>query len=74
MTAPTTNKGVCRCEARIAPAILEGYACGNPECWRTAKVQASFAAFVEKLVAERGDAPEASAPPSDRSPRPTPKA
>ncbi len=50
-------RGICRCEAHIAPAVLDGYACGNAECWRTAKVEASFAAFVEKLVAERGDAP-----------------
>jgi len=48
--------GVCRCQARIAPAILEGYACGNPDCWRTAEADASFAAFVERLKAERGEA------------------
>ena len=67
MTAPATNKGVCRCEARIAPAVLEGYACGNVDCWRTAKVLASFDAFVQKLVADRADPPIAgrTAPPSD---------
>ncbi|MCX8256071.1 protein of unknown function [Beijerinckiaceae bacterium RH AL1] len=58
---------ICRCEARIAPAILEGYACGNPECWRTAEVEASFSAFVETLVAKRGDAPSPprKTPPTD---------
>ena len=55
--APTKGvKSVCRCEARIVPAILDGYACGNPDCWRTAEVQASFDAFVQKLQAQRGDA------------------
>ena len=60
MMAPRgkSTQRVCRCEAHIAPAVLEGYACGNPDCWRTAQVQASFAAFVDKLVAERGDRPE----------------
>lgn len=53
MTKPA-NKGLCRCEARIAAAILDGYACGNPECWRTAEAAASFEAFVERLVDERG--------------------
>ena len=54
ITAPA--KGVCRCEARIAAIVLDGYACGNPDCWRTAEVKASFDAFVEQLVATRGDA------------------
>ena len=63
---PGTRR-ICRCEARIAPAILEGYACGNPECWRTAEVEASFAAFVETLVAKRGDAtsPQRKTPSTD---------
>ena len=64
--AAKSTKGVCRCEAHIAPAVMDGYACGNPECWRTAQVQASFATFVEKLVADRGDAPSAPrVPPAD---------
>lgn len=63
MTKPA--KGVCRCEARIAAAILDGYACGNPECWRTAETEASFDAFVERLAAERGD-------PRRTRPRPDP--
>ena len=51
-----TNEGVCRCEATIAKSVLEGYACGNAECWRTAQAQESFDAFVRALVANRGDA------------------
>ena len=49
-------KRFCRCEARIASAILDGYACGNPDCWRTEAVRASFEAFVTKLKEKRGDA------------------
>ena len=63
-TAPA--KGVCRCEGRIAPVILDGYACGNPDCWRTAEVKASFDAFVAKLVSERGNAPSASEKSAER--------
>ena len=46
-------KGVCRCEATIAPSVLDGYACGNPECWRTAVAQASFESFVADLIQRR---------------------
>ena len=45
----------CRCEATIPGVILEGYACGNPQCWRTPIAQASFDAFVTDLVRARGD-------------------
>lgn len=54
-TGRTMEKGVCRCEATVASTILDGYACGNLECWRTAEVQASFDAFVKDLVAKRDD-------------------
>ena len=57
-TAPPSqgaSTGVCRCEATIAPSVLEGYACGNPDCWRTAAAAASFDAFVTELVRRRGD-------------------
>ena len=55
-TAPdVAPKGACRCEATIAPSVLEGYACGNPDCWRTAVAQASFDAFVADLVRRRGE-------------------
>ena len=47
------TKPVCRCEATIPASILEGYACGNPACWRTPIVQASFDAFVSDLVRAR---------------------
>ena len=50
-------KGVCRCEATIAPSVLDGYACGNPDCWRTAAAKASFAAFVADLVRRREGKP-----------------
>ena len=55
-TPPDTDalaKPTCRCEATIPRSILEGYACGNPECWRTPLVQASFDAFVTELVRAR---------------------
>lgn len=55
-----TRKG-CRCETTIAPAILEGYACGNPDCWRTEPARASFQAFVDDLIRARGDEPPAPA-------------
>ncbi len=45
----------CRCEASIALSVLDGFACGNPECWRTAEAKASFDAFVTKLIRERGE-------------------
>ena len=48
---------MCRCEARIAPAVLDGYACGNPECWRTAEAKASFDVFVAALVEKRDTPP-----------------
>ena len=48
-------KPACRCEATIPSAILDGYACGKPDCWRTPIVQASFDAFVSKLVSARGE-------------------
>ncbi len=52
------SKRVCRCEATIAPSVLDGFACGDPECWRTAIAKASFDAFVAELVRRRdGDAP-----------------
>ena len=52
----------CRCEARIASAILEGYACGNPDCWRTEAARAAFDAFVARLKARRGEAATAQGP------------
>ena len=52
---PPATQPVCRCEATIAPSVLEGFACGNPECWRTAEVKASFDAFVTQLVRERDE-------------------
>ena len=57
---------VCRCEMTIPPAILDGYACGNPDCWRTAEATAAFAVFVEELKRRRGEdivpAPETRTP------------
>ncbi len=50
-------EGPCRCEATIAKSVLDGFACGNPECWRTAEAAASFDAFVAELVARREAAP-----------------
>ena len=48
----------CRCEATIAASVLDGFACGNPECWRTAVAKASFDAFVADLIRRRdGEAP-----------------
>ena len=46
---------LCRCEATVASSILEGFTCGNPDCWRTAPAQAAFDTFVAELVAKRGD-------------------
>ena len=46
-------EGVCRCEATIAPSVLDGYACGNPECWRTAVAKASFDRFLADLIRHR---------------------
>ena len=51
----TAAERFCRCEATIAPSILDGYACGNPDCWRTPIVKASFDAFVVDLVKARGE-------------------
>ena len=48
---------VCRCEATIPPSILEGFACGREDCWRTAEVNASFATFVADLARKRDAAP-----------------
>lgn len=59
-------EGTCRCEATIARSVLEGYACGNLACWRTAQVQASFDAFVADLIAKRGETPPPAEP--DREP------
>ncbi len=51
----------CRCEATIAPAVLDGFGCGRPDCWRTAAVQAAQDRFVAELVrrSEAGDGAEA---------------
>ena len=57
-TDPVTDAAsqrVCRCQATIAASILEGYACGNPDCWRTAVAKASFDAFVADLIRRRGE-------------------
>ena len=48
-----TSRGVCRCEATIAASVLDGYACGNPDCWRTAVAKASFDAFLADLIRRR---------------------
>ena len=48
-----TQRDGCGCEARIQAGILDGYACGKPECWRTAVAKASFDSFVADLVAKR---------------------
>ena len=60
-TEESASKGVCRCEATIAPSVLDGFACGNPECWRTAVAQASFDAFVADLIRRRNG--DGSSPP-----------
>ncbi len=58
MAEPKRGERKCRCEATIPSSILEGFACGNPECWRTAPAKASFDAFVADLVRERdGEVP-----------------
>ena len=59
MSDAAAARRFCRCEARIAAAILDGYACGNPDCWRTKAVRASFEDFVARLKSERGDVPAA---------------
>lgn len=56
MSDTARERRVCRCEARIAAAILDGYACGDADCWRTGAARASFEAFVARLEAERGKA------------------
>ena len=53
----STQRDGCGCEARMPAGILDGYACGKPECWRTAVVKASFDDFVADLVARREPAP-----------------
>ena len=58
------SQGACRCQATIAASVLEGYACGNPDCWRTAVAKASFDAFVADLIRRRGEA----VPPSPEVP------
>lgn len=59
---PHASPHACRCEARIASGVLDGYACGDPDCWRTAEAKASFDAFVSDLIRARGDgAPAAQA-------------
>ncbi len=54
------SRGVCRCEATIAPSVLDGYACGNPDCWRTAVAKASFDAFLADLIRRRERKPRES--------------
>ncbi len=61
------TKGVCRCEATVAPSVLEGFACGNTDCWRTAEAKASFDAFVADLVANRRHQPTADEEPARES-------
>ncbi len=56
---------VCRCEATIAASLLDGYACGRPDCWRTEEVKADFEAFVRELVRTRGEDKPAPSPASD---------
>ncbi len=53
---PAAAAPTCRCELTIPAAILEGYSCGRPDCWRAAPVQASFDAFVADLVRRRDGA------------------
>ena len=64
MSKDATSRRLCRCEARIAAAVLEGYACGNPDCWRTQAARDSFDDFVSRLKAKRGETPLAEAPPT----------
>lgn len=47
----------CRCETTIPGSLLEGYACGNAKCWRTAEAKASFDVFVTALIRQRGEVP-----------------
>ena len=44
-------------------AVLEGFSCGRADCWRAPIVQASFDAFVGKLIEARGEEPPAPARP-----------
>lgn len=55
----------CRCEGVIPASILSGYACGAPDCWRTAEVASSFATFVDDLKRKR----QADAGPADSGDR-----
>ena len=50
---PAATARACRCEGVIPASILTGYACGSPDCWRTAEVASSFASFVEDLKRNR---------------------
>ena len=47
----------CRCEATMPAAVLEGFSCGIADCWRAPFVQASFDAFVTRLILARGEEP-----------------
>ena len=53
VTSAVPAQGTCRCEATIAPSVLDGYACGDAACWRTAVARASFEAFVADLIRRR---------------------
>ena len=50
---PEAAEKVCRCEATIAPVVLDGFACGRPDCWRTDVVKASQERFVAELLRRR---------------------
>lgn len=47
---------LCRCEAEVPASVLDGFACGRADCWRTAGVKASFEGFVSDLVRARDGA------------------
>ena len=53
MTPPVARERTCRCEAAVPAELMDGFACGNPDCWRTAGAKASFDAFVADLVRKR---------------------
>lgn len=53
----------CRCEAAIPPQIMDGFACGAADCWRTAEAAASFSAFVAELKRRRAADPGTAEPP-----------
>ena len=50
---PEPTEKRCRCEATIAPVVLDGFSCGRPDCWRTAAVQAAQDHFVAELIRRR---------------------